>query len=45
MNDAQKNLGDLPSPKEEGTHVDVATVFKKYDKNKTGAIEVSFKHS
>lgn len=44
MNDAQKKVGVLPSPKEECTHAEVPKIFKQYDKNKTGAIEVSFKH-
>lgn len=45
MNGAQKKVGALPSPKEECTYVDVPKIFKQYDKNKTGAIEVGFKHS
>jgi hypothetical protein len=34
--------GVLPSSKEHNAPSDAATVFKKYDKNKTGAIEVRF---
>ncbi|KAH7624796.1 hypothetical protein Ndes2526B_g00163 [Nannochloris sp. 'desiccata'] len=40
MNGAQKKVGALPSPKEECTYVDVPKIFKQYDKNKTGAIEI-----
>jgi hypothetical protein len=42
MNDAQKKRGVLPSPHKESTPVDVAAILRQYDKNKTGAIEVSF---
>jgi p25-alpha len=41
MNDAQQQAGVLPSPKGESIPVDVAKIFIQYDKNKTGAIEVS----
>ena len=40
MPDQPTSLGALASPKEEHTTVDVTKIFKQYDKNRTGAIEV-----